>query len=71
MKIFIKIKRKFRGYNVSDQSGAQEEREVRKWSEGLIYIGITCHIWVYRIGSTVVKIILRKINEERFQTKFI
>ena len=29
-KSFIKTKRKISGYNVSDQSGAQEEREVKK-----------------------------------------
>ena len=55
-----------RGYNVSDQPGTQEEREVRKWVEGLIYVGIMCHIWVHRIGSTLIQIILKNINGERF-----
>ena len=55
-----------RGYNVPDKYGAQEEREVIKWSEGLIYVGITCHILVHRIGSTVVQIILININVGRF-----
>ena len=70
-KRFIKIKRDICGNNVSDQSGAQEEREVRNRSEGLIYVGITCHIWVHIIVSTVVQIILRNINGERFQTELI
>ena len=43
-KSFIKIKRNICGYNVLDQSGAQEEREVRKRAEGLIYVGITGHM---------------------------
>ena len=47
---------------MSDQSVAQEENEVQKWSEGLIYVGIMCHIWVHRIGSTVLQIILKNIN---------
>ena len=59
----------FNIYNVSDQLGTQEEREVQKWAEGIIYIGITCHIWVDRIGYTVVQIILRIINRERFRTE--
>ena len=54
--------RVIRGYNVLDKSGAQEEREVRNWSEGLIYFGIACHIWVPIIGYTMVKIILRNSN---------
>ena len=42
------------GYNVSDKSGSQEECEVLKWVEGPISVGITLHIWVHIIGSTVV-----------------
>ena len=57
------------GYNVSDHLGTQEKREVQKWAESIIYIGITCHIWVDRIVSTVVQIILRIINKERFRTE--
>ena len=67
-KKLIEIKRNIRGYNVSDKSGAQEECEVRKWRESLIYVGITCHIWVHRIGSIVIQIIIQNINGERFQT---
>ena len=59
-KDFKKIMGNIHGYNVSDQYIAQEEREVRKWAECLIYGGITCHIWVHRIGSTVVQIIPKK-----------
>ena len=47
---------------MSDQSGAQKENELRKWAEGLIYVGIKCHIWVHIISSTVVKILLRNVN---------
>ena len=47
---------------MSDKSGAQEERKVRKGAEGPIYVGLTCHIWVHIIGSTVVQIMLRYIN---------
>ena len=68
---FIKIKRSIFGYNLSDQSIAQQECEVQKWTEGYIYVGITCHIWVHRIVSTVVQIILRNINGERFRTESI
>ena len=45
-KKLIKIERTMRGYNVSDKSTAQEEHRVQKWSEGLIYVGITWHILV-------------------------
>ena len=68
LKYFIKIKRNIIGYSVSDQSIAQQEREVQKQAEGIIYVGITYHIWVHIIGSTLVKIILKNINGERFQT---
>ena len=71
IKSFIKIKKNICGYNITDKSRAQEEREVRKWAEGLIYVGITFHIWVHRIGSTVVQIIIRNINGERFRTESI
>ena len=56
---------------MSEQYIAQEEHEVIKWSEGLIYVGITCHILVHRIGSTVVQIILININGESFRTESI
>ena len=62
LKRFIKIWRKIFGYNVSDQSITQKDREVQKLAKGLIYFGITCHIWVHRIGSTGVQIILININ---------
>ena len=62
----IKIKRDICGYNLSDQYRAQEEREVRKWEEGIVYVCITCHIWLHIIGSAVVKIVLGNMNEERF-----
>ena len=54
-----------RGYNVSDQPGTQEEREVQTWAEGPIYLSIMCHILVHRIVSSVVQIILRDINGEK------
>ena len=63
---FIKIRRNIRGYNVSDQSRAQEERDVRKWVECYIHVGITCQIWVHRIDATVVQVILKNINGLRF-----
>ena len=56
---------------MSDQSGSKEEHEVRKWAESLRYFGITYHIWVHIIGSTVVQIILRNINGEMFRTESI
>ena len=65
-KCFITIKRNILGNNLSDQPGAQEERDIRKCEEGIIYVGITCHRWVHIIGSTVVQIILNNINGERF-----
>ena len=52
---------------MSDQSRSQEDRRIRKWSKGPIYVGIMCHILVHRIFSTVVQIILRNINIERFE----
>ena len=70
-KTLIEIKRNIRGYNVSDKSGAQEECEVQKWEEGIIYVGSTCHIWVHRISSTVVQIIIKNNNGERFLTEYI
>ena len=66
-----RIKRNICEYKVSNPSGSQEYREIQKWEEGLIYVGITCHIWVHIIVSTVVQIILRYINGEMFQTESI
>ena len=51
---------------MSDHPGAQKEREVRKWAEGIIYIGVMWHVWVHIISSAVVQIILININVERF-----
>ena len=68
---FIKIKRNICIYNAPDQPGAQEECEVQKWEEGIIYVGSTCHIWVHRISSTVVQIIIKNNNGERFLTEYI
>ena len=49
---------------MSDQYGAQKECEVWKWTEGLIYVGITFHILVHRIISTLVQIILINIDRK-------
>ena len=51
---------------MSDQSRAQEQHEILKWAEGLIYVGIMCHKWVHIIGSTMVQILLRNIDGEMF-----
>ena len=64
--IFLEIERNICGYNVSYQTRAQEELEGLKCSEVSIYFGIACHIWVHKIGCTVVQIILRNINVKRF-----
>ena len=51
---------------VPDKSRSKEEFEVQKWVKGLRYVGITCHIWVHRIVSTVLQIILRNNYGESF-----
>ena len=70
-KKYISIKRNIRGNNFLNQSGAQVEHEVQKWAEGLIYVSNMFHMWLHRIVSTVVQIILRNINGEKFQTESI
>ena len=52
---------------MSDISGAQEERDVRKRAEGPIHVGIMCHIWVQRIGSAMVQIISETLTEKGFE----
>ena len=66
-KDFIEIKRKIRGYIVSDQSRAQEERQTEKWAKGIIYVCISCHVSVHRTSSIVVQSIVRKINTKGFK----
>ena len=70
-KWFIGSKRNIWGYNVSDSYGAQEEHEVLKWEEGLIYVGSMCNNYVHRIRFTVVQIILINIDGEMFWTESI
>ena len=64
--VILKLIGKFMHVYVPDKSISKEEYEVRKWVKGLIYVGITCYIWVHRIVSTLLQIILRNNNGESF-----